>query len=231
MRVGFRSICSPEHLETAKRLGFKTLELMWIEYAWEHRQEILKNVKKSKIAICAIVMGVERNFKELKEDVDYALAIGTKVVVIHPKFVDPNNKEYIDEFLERYAKGVAYAVKRGVDIAMPSCWHGPLSWDTAFSLIPELKLKYDPSFSYQAGRNYRMELVKYSPKIVYVHAKDEMLMEKTTDYCNGITKFNYAPAGMGDIHWGSVISLLYEANYKGDIGIEPHNPYWSGDKK
>lgn len=229
MRVAFRSYCCPEHLDAAQRLGFTTLELMWEDYAWEHRGEILKNVQAAGIDICAMLMGVERTFPELKEDVDYAVAIGCNVLTIHPQALDPNNNpDYITEFKDRYGKGIDYAVKHGVHIAMPSCGHGPLSWDTAFSLFPDLKLKYDPSFSYQGGRNYRKELLTYGSRIVYAHAKDEMFIERDTNYNEGILHFRYAPAGMGDINWGSVIALLYEVGFDGAIGIEPHNAFWSG---
>ena len=36
----------------------------------------------------------------------------------------------------------------------------------------------------------------------------------------------YAPAGMGQINWGSVIAALYEVGYDGQIAIEPHSQYW-----
>jgi hypothetical protein len=31
---------------------------------------------------------------------------------------------------------------------------------------------------------------------------------------------------MGDIHWGSVIALLLEGGYQGDLAVETHSAFW-----
>jgi sugar phosphate isomerase/epimerase len=95
-----------------------------------------------------------------------------------------------------------------------------------FRLVPDLCLKYDPSFSAQAGRNYASEIMKYGSRIVHAHAKDEIALERTTDYSSGVIPMTYVPPGMGQIQWGSVIAALYEVGYEGMIAIEPHSAYW-----
>lgn len=42
----------------------------------------------------------------------------------------------------------------------------------------------------------------------------------------GMMRYQYSPAGTGDINCGSVITLLYEVSYKGDLAIETHSKFW-----
>ena len=37
------------------------------------------------------------------------------------------------------------------------------------------------------------------------------------------------PAGMDDIQWGSLFSILYARKYNGDLSIEPHSATWQGE--
>jgi sugar phosphate isomerase/epimerase len=93
--------------------------------------------------------------------------------------------------------------------------------------VPGIGLKYDPSFSAQAGRSYVDEIIRYGEVIKHIHVKSEIVHGRTTDFANGIIPHRYVPAGMGNnINWGSVIALLYEIGYQGDIAIEPHSQYW-----
>ena len=36
------------------------------------------------------------------------------------------------------------------------------------------------------------------------------------------------PAGMDDIRWSSLFSILYARKYDGDLSIEPHSATWQG---
>ena len=40
-------------------------------------------------------------------------------------------------------------------------------------------------------------------------------------------RFNAAPnPGFGQIQWGPLLALLYEANYSGGVVVEPHSQMW-----
>jgi sugar phosphate isomerase/epimerase len=225
-KIGFRSYATKEDLEMTKRIGMEVIELMWEERAWNTKDEIKSLLKHYDIKVSAMTMGAHRNFEEFKGDIDYAMEIGCPVLVGHPNPLTPNDKVAIEDFKNVWTPSCKYAADKGVWMSVHSCGLGPVSWEIMMNEVPGLGIKYDPSFSEQAGRNIRAEMVKFGKYFSHVHAKDEMFIERTTDFNMGQMIYRYAPAGMGDIHWGSVIGLLYEMEYKGDIAIEPHSHYW-----
>jgi sugar phosphate isomerase/epimerase len=146
--------------------------------------------------------------------------------VTHPEPLSPTDTAEHEQFQALFGPACEYAEQIGVRLAVHSCGLDPEQWDLMFRLVPGLGLKYDPSFSLEAGRNYRAEIVKYARRIVHVHIKDERFMGRETDFSHGIMRYEYTPAGTGDINWGTVIALLYEAGYPGDLALETHSLFW-----
>lgn len=226
-KIGFRSYATKEDLEMAKRIGMEVIELMWEEKAWERKDEIKSLLKDYGIKASAMLMAVQRDFEGFKGDINYAAEIGCPVLVGHPHPLARDNATAIEEFKKTWIPSCKYAADKGIWLSVHSCGLGPVSWEIMLDAVPGLGIKYDPSFSEQAGRNIRAEILKFGEHFSHVHAKDEMFIERTTDFNMGQMNYRYAPPGMGDIHWGSVIALLYETEYEGDIAIEPHSHYWA----
>ncbi|MDO8686105.1 MAG: sugar phosphate isomerase/epimerase [Clostridiales bacterium] len=230
-KVGFRSYVTKSDMEMAKNADIEVVEVMWEDKTRERADEVKGLLKDYGIKPSAMVIYPQRDLKEFRQDIAFAESIKCPVYVGHPAPLKASDMESIKEFKKFWTSACKVAGEKGIRVSVHSCGLNPESWDIMFNAVPELGLKYDPSFTYQGGRNIRMELLKYGEKICHVHAKDEMLIERTTDFANGILHFKYAPAGMGDIHWGSVIALLYEVGYKGDIAIEPHSDYWCSSEE
>ena len=186
-----------------------------------------KLAKKMGIGLSAVLTGADpMSVKDFQQAFDDCNTIGATSFTAHPHPLKPDDAGAQKEFLERFGAAAELGRKAGVKLAVHSCGLGPEQWDLMFRLVPALSLKYDPSFSAQAGRNYAGEIFKYGARIVHVHAKDEIPLDRTTDYSTGMIPMTYAPAGMGQINWGSVIAALYEIGYDGQIAIEAHSHYW-----
>jgi sugar phosphate isomerase/epimerase len=157
---------------------------------------------------------------------DSTQRFGGRAFVTHPHPIASTDHAGQQAFKDTFAPAAAYAKEIGISLAVHSCGLHPHDWDMLFNLVPDLGLKYDPSFSLEAGRNYLAEVAKYGPRIVHVHIKDERCMGRVTDFTNGIVRYEYTPAGTGDINWGGIIALLYEAGYQGDLALETHSRFW-----
>jgi len=93
------------------------------------------------------------------------------------------------------------------------------TWERAWELFPDLRMKFDPANWRHHGDDYLEVLERYGHKIGYVHVKEHLY--------RGGRLASQPPAGMGDIEWGKVFAFLYEHNYSGWLSVEPHGPIWS----
>ena len=228
MKITYRSFATHEDLKLAQKLGMDTVELIFIDapYSYGRRAEMLNNVKEYGVTVNAVTAATGPNADAMKYDVDFVADAGGKYYVPHAPNLVYNDKEGIKNFIAVWTEVIKYAEDKGVMLCVQSCGQTPPSWDIIFSRLDNIGLKYDPSFSLQAGRNYLSEIVKYGRLIKHVHVKDELIFEQTTDFASGIKPHRYVPAGMGNISWGSVIALLYEEGYNGDLAIETHSAFW-----
>ncbi|MCL2158750.1 MAG: sugar phosphate isomerase/epimerase [Oscillospiraceae bacterium] len=230
-KISYRSFATHEDLQIAKRLGIDTVELIWVDHpcSMGREAEMLANVKDYGIFVNAVTSATGPDARALKSDIDFVKKAGATIYAPHAPNLTYDDKEGISNFLNVWNEVNRYAQDQGVTLCVQSCGQTPQSWDIIFSRIDGLGLKYDPSFSLQAGRSYASEIVKYGKLIKHVHVKDEVIFEQTTDFNQGLKPHRYVPAGMGDIRWGTVIALLYEEGYSGDLAIETHSAYWGSN--
>ena len=87
--------------------------------------------------------------------------------------------------------------------------------------LPDLYIKFDASHAYNRGENYLEELSDWGERVAHVHIKG------TTHA--GRRGVDDPPAGMDDIRWGSLFSVLYARHYDGDLSLEPHSAVWMGE--
>ena len=119
-----------------------------------------------------------------------------------------------------------YAKDKNLKVAVQNCdWNNfvvsPKEWEVILGEIPELYIKYDPSHAYNRGDDYLAEMSDWGERIAHVHIKG------TTHA--GKNEVDDPPAGMDDLKWGSIFSILYARGYNGDLSIEPHSPTWQGE--
>jgi sugar phosphate isomerase/epimerase len=231
MRIGFRISAAQYEtmLPLAAKLGFEDLEPEWSLEASQHFPAMAELAKGLGIRLSAVLTGMDPmrpdDFRQAFEDCQ---KIGALSFTGHPHPLGLDDEAAQREFQDRFGAAAEMGAKMGVRLAVHSCGLGPEQWDLMFRLVPALGLKYDPSFTMQAGRNYASEIFKYGPRIVHAHAKDEIPLGRTTDYSTGLLPMTYGPPGMGAVNWGTVIACLYEVGYDEQIAIEPHSAYWCG---
>lgn len=224
MKIGFRSHGVVSNLDIASRNGFEVIELMWEDYAMKNRDSIRKELESRNIGVSALMLGWERSSDEMNDDINYALSVGCKVIVVHPKNLTQDDKDGIEAFIDHYGPTVEYAEKKDTRVTAASCGLTPESWEIMFDVMktPTFGGKYDPSHYISMGLDYIKILRRFGGRVYHTHAKDEICIDG---------KYDYAPCGMGDTHWGKIIATLYEMRYPGDIAIEPHSPFWAGEMK
>jgi sugar phosphate isomerase/epimerase len=114
----------------------------------------------------------------------------------------------------------------GVKVAIQNCdWNNFVvsekHWEVVLGALPELYIKYDASHAYNRGEDYLAVLSNWGERVAHVHIKG------TTHA--GRRGVDDPPAGMDDINWSSLFSILYARKYDGDLSIEPHSATWLGE--
>jgi len=228
MRIGFRIYGSYQRaIETAVKLGFTDLEPEWNPEISAEYPEMAKKAKEAGIGLTAALTGYDpMTLDDYGRAFEDCQIIGAKSFTAHLQPLSEDDPDGLNQFQDCLGAAVELGEQMGVKLAVQSCYLGPEQWDIMFRLVPGLYLKYDPSFSAQAGRNYASEILKYGKRIVHAHAKDEISLARITDYNQGLIPMTYVPPGMGQINWGTVIACLYEVGYDEQIAIEPHSAYW-----
>ncbi len=127
--------------------------------------------------------------------------------------------------VELFGRLVEEGKKLGITVAVYNCdWENFVCtdrhWDVVMGEIPELMIKYDASHTMERGQDYMADFNKWLPRIAHIHLK-------------GVTKIgdrvvDNPPAGIDQIDWRGVFSLLYLYNYNGGLSIEPHSSVWNG---
>ena len=160
---------------------------------------------------------------------DAAIELGAKTFVCGCNYADEvslyKNYTLALEFLGQLTER-AKASGSGIKIAIQNCnWNNfivsPEQWKVILGENPDLWLKYDPSHAYNRHADYLAEMSDYGEKIAHFHVKG------TTHA--GSRAVSDPPAGMDDLHWGSIFSILYARGYDGDLSIEPHSKTWQGE--
>lgn len=160
---------------------------------------------------------------------DAAIELGAKTFVCGCNYADEvslyKNYTVALDFLGQLAER-AKASGSNIKIAIQNChWNNfivsPEEWKVILGDNPDLWLKYDASHAYNRDADYLAEISDYGEKIAHLHIKG------TTHA--GSKTVSDPPAGMDDLKWGSMFSVLYARGYDGDLSIEPHSEIWQGE--
>ena len=159
---------------------------------------------------------------------DTAAALGAKTFVCGCN-LDPSLSLYRNYTLaiDFFSRLIDRAQGTGVKVAVQNCsWNNfivsPEQWKVVLGELKELWLKFDASHSYNRTKDhsYLEELNHWGDRVAHVHVKG------TTHA--GKPAVDDPPAGMDDIRWRPLFSLLYAKGYDGDLSIEPHSATWHG---
>ena len=157
---------------------------------------------------------------------DAAIEVGAKTFVCGANYDDSISlfRNYSNA-IEFFGDLIDQANGR-IKIAIQNCnWNNyivsPREWEVVLGDLPALCLKYDASHAYNRNADYLAEMSDWGERIAHVHIKG------TTHA--GSRWVDDPPAGMDDLKWGSIFSVLYARGYNGDLSIEPHSATWSGE--
>jgi sugar phosphate isomerase/epimerase len=128
--------------------------------------------------------------------------------------------------IDYFRKLIDYGAPKGVSISAYNCnWNNfvdnEMAWTIIHGHLPELGIKYDPSHSRYAGREYLIEVRDWGQRFQHVHIKGSVII--------GGERFDDPPAGLDQTDWGTFMALLYGKGYKGGLSIEPHSHVWQGE--
>lgn len=157
---------------------------------------------------------------------DAAIDIGAKTFVCGCNYDESISlyKNYVNaiEIFDTLIKRADGKLK----IAVQNCdWNNfivsPKHWEVVLGELPDLCIKFDASHAYNRGDDYLAELSDWCERVAHVHIKG------TTHA--GKRAVDDPPAGMDDIMWRPLFSILYARGYNGDLSIEPHSRTWRGE--
>jgi len=160
---------------------------------------------------------------------DAAIELGAKTFVCGCNYADEvslyKNYTLALDFFSQITER-AKASESDIKIAIQNChWNNfivsPEEWKVILGENPDLWLKYDASHAYNRNADYLAEMSDYGEKIAHFHIKG------TTHA--GSKAVSDPPAGMDDLQWGSIFSILYARGYDGDLSIEPHSKIWRNE--
>jgi len=241
MRIGRISAYSTEGFDVAQAQGMQFIEIccnndIQASAVVHDAERIKENVRRTGISVSSVgrwnhtlIENGEINAPQLQS---YVELLQTAIDLGARTFVCGVNRDESLSYEQNVAMateilGTLIAAADGrIKVAVENCgWNNflitPREWDTLFSALPELYIKYDPSHAYKRGQDYLAELSDYGHRVAHVHVKGIVRAGKTA--------IDDPPAGMDDLRWPAIFGILYARGYRGDLSIEPHSETWSGD--
>lgn len=231
-----------ENLEYVKSLGLSFIEICnndnndskWCSENISSINELVKN-KGLFIGSVGRWNSVMNSAGKINESEFYIVAQNLKdaIAVKSPTFVVGCNYDDSVSLYKNY--GVAIEIfgrlldiarGSGTNIGVYNCdWNNFVNnseaWKIVLGELPELKIKFDASHSYNAGRDFMKEISDWADRFAHMHVKG-------TVRTHGRVVAD-PPAGMDDFSWGSIFAILYDRGYDGCLSIEPHSSAWQFD--
>ena len=245
MKLGIISnFPSPEQLAYVRSLGLSFVEMC---NNYDHESQRFNDtfhIMKQSVADAGLFIGSigrwnaemnkggkvnEEEYRLIESNLDKAISVGC------PTFVTGVNYDGSVSLFRNYAAAIEifgrlidHAKGTGTRIASYNCdWNNFVNnagaWSVVLGELPELYIKWDPSHSYNAGRDYLREVSDWGDRFAHVHVKGAV---KT-----GGRGVDDPPAGMDDLGWGSIFAALYARGYDGCLSIEPHSAAWMPDSE
>ncbi len=240
MRLGMILPCDDAGFAYAKQKGLDFIEAdknhpEMIEEFVSQVDSINQNIQKNGIDISAVGRWGAQVQKEGKpnRDVlaqtealfDAAVKVGAKTFICGCNYDDSVSLyrnytcaiEIFGAFLDR-ARG------KNINIAVYNCEWGnfvntPEQWRVVLGELPDLKIKYDPAHAIGRHADYLSEIHDWADRIAYVHLKGSLEV-------GSVGWVDFPPAGMDQVQWGPMLSLLRAKGYDGDLALEPHSAVW-----
>jgi sugar phosphate isomerase/epimerase len=124
------------------------------------------------------------------------------------------------------SKLIEFGKSKGVQVSTYNCnWNNfidnEIAWTVIHGHLKDLGIKFDPSHSRYAGRDYLKEMKEWGERFYHVHIKGSLIVDGE--------RFDDPPAGLDQTDWNSFLAILYAKKYNGGLSIEPHSHTWEGE--
>lgn len=242
MRIGrIQNNYTAEGFDLVKDTGLSFIEICCNDYEETDRLIAAKDNVKAQIARTGIdVSCVGRWNHDLNEGgainaekkanyialLDTAIALGAKTFVCGCNYDESISlyRNYVNA-IDLFGDLLSHADGR-IHVAVQNCsWNNfvvsPEQWSVVLGELRDLWIKYDASHAYNRRQDYLGQLSDWGERVAHVHIKGTTIAGKST--------VADPPAGMDDIAWPSLFSILYARGYNGDLSIEPHSSIWQGE--
>lgn len=194
-----------------------------------------------------------------KKVIDAAAMLGTPLVgTFVGKNIDKTIEENFNEFEQVFTELVNYAEEKGIKLMIENCdmkgWqipgipgtisYSPELWEEMFKRVPSKNfgLNFDPSHMIPQFIDYMKAAEAFKDRIFHVHAKDaEICLDRLNKYGtnnrqlykeeDNLGYWRYRMAGLGQVDWGKLISMLKANNYDGTISIEHEDSLYEGSEE
>jgi sugar phosphate isomerase/epimerase len=128
--------------------------------------------------------------------------------------------------IDYFSKLMDYGKSKGVAISSYNCgWNNfvdnDMAWTVIHGYLQALGIKYDPSHSRYAGRDYLKETKDWAHRFKHIHIKGSLIVDGKA--------IDDPPAGLDQTDWGTFMAILYAKKYNGGLSIEPHSNTWTGE--
>lgn len=159
--------------------------------------------------------------------IDACNTLGCKIFVCGCNYVDELSYfENLKLAVKYFSLLIEYGKTKNVTIAVYNCrWnnfvYNDKTWEIILTHLKDLTIKYDISHSLYDNGDYLSEINKWGERISHFHLKGSLYIDNK--------RIDDPPAGLDQIYWPQIISLLIAKGYNGNLSIEPHSHIWQGE--
>jgi sugar phosphate isomerase/epimerase len=151
----------------------------------------------------------------------YAEILGAAVVVMGAGDASKVLDENVMTFAHVMRPCIDALAAQQIPLALYGFYDGfldtPMAFERLWSVVGDVGIALDVASIVHAGHDYLDFVRRHGKRVRHVYVRDTLIQ-------HGV-RIAEPPAGMGDIAWGKVLGLLYEAEFAGVLAIAPHGQW------
>lgn len=158
---------------------------------------------------------------ERTQIVAFASILGADVVVMGAGEVAKVLDENVMTFARLMRPCIDALAAQQIPLALYGFYDGfldtPMAFERLWSVVGDVGIALDVASIMHAGHDYIDFVRRHGKRVRHVYVRDSIMQ-------HGV-RIAEPPAGMGDIAWGKVMGLLYEADFHGTLAVAPQGQW------
>lgn len=158
---------------------------------------------------------------ERTQVITYAAILGADVVVMGAGEASKVLDENVMTFAHVMRPSIDALASYHIPLALYGFYDGfldtPMAFERLWSVVGDVGIALDVASIVHAGHDYLDFVRRHGKRVRHLYVRDTLIQ-------HGI-RIAEPPAGMGDIAWGKVLGLLYEADFAGVLSIAPQGQW------